>query len=370
MDNKDPVCLADVERIASKQMTENAWNYYASGSDNEQTMNENSNTFTRYRIRPCLLRGINKVDTTCVIQDQKISMPICVAPTAMQKLAHPDGERGTAAAVETFGSCMAVSTFSTINYEELVATSPNAIYWMQLYVYKDRDFTISLIRRAEKAGFKAIAMTIDTPCVGYRRVQEKNNFVLPKGMDLAVLRDIPGYSKSSNVGKIDYCNIQLKKALSWEDVDWLKTVTKLPIILKGILTREDALEAIKHNVQGIIVSNHGGRQLDGVSSTIEALSDVVQAVGGKMEVYLDGGIRTGTDVFKALVLGAKAVFIGRPALYGLAYNGEAGVKKVLQLLKNEFERTMLLAGCRSLTDITPNMVVHESYYSRLPNHKL
>ncbi|XP_057315497.1 2-Hydroxyacid oxidase 2-like isoform X2 [Hydractinia symbiolongicarpus] len=302
----EPICISDIEAIAKTKLSADAWQYYTMGADSEQTLSENRNAFDRLRIRPRLLRGIQEVDTTCYIQKQKIALPICVAPTGLHKLAHADGEIGTAKGIEN-------------------------------------------------AGYQAIVLTVDTATRKLNKYQK--------------MRDLLA-SKNERIYTEVLTDDAVKVAVSWSDVDWLRTVTKLPILLKGILTREDALEALKHDVQGIIVSNHGGRQLDGVSSTIEALPEIVHAVNGKMDVYLDGGIRKGTDVFKALALGAKAVFFGRPAIYGLAYNGKEGVEKVFQMLKDEFERAMLLAGCASLADITPDMVVHESYYWKLPNHKL
>ncbi|XP_057315504.1 uncharacterized protein LOC130656629 isoform X2 [Hydractinia symbiolongicarpus] len=373
MSFEKPVCVADIEAIARKNLTRNALNYYVSGADGEQTLSENCKAFDRLRIRPRLLRGLNQVDMTCHTQNKQFKIPICIAPSAMQKMAHPIGEIGTALAAESFGTCMGVSTLSTTSYEEIAKAAPNCHLWMQLYVYKKKQLSVDLIRRAEKAGFTAIVLTVDTPELGKRLADERHKFSLPSDLELANFKGVPGISDVSSKGGsglMAYCSKNMERALGWDDVDWLRTVTKLPILLKGILTREDALEALKHDVQGIIVSNHGGRQLDGVPSTIEALPEVVQAVDGKMEVYLDGGIRKGTDVFKALALGAKAVFIGRPALYGLSYNGEKGVKKVLELLQEELEKAMLLAGCASLADITPDMVVHESYYRKLPNHKL
>ncbi|XP_057315498.1 2-Hydroxyacid oxidase 1-like isoform X3 [Hydractinia symbiolongicarpus] len=258
-------------------------------------------------------------------------------------------------AAAKFRSCMAVSSFSTTPFEELSKAAPNSIFWSQAYIYKDNQVTIDFVQGIENAGYQAIVLTVDTATRKLNKYQK--------------MRDLLA-SKNERIYTEVLTDDAVKVAVSWSDVDWLRTVTKLPILLKGILTREDALEALKHDVQGIIVSNHGGRQLDGVSSTIEALPEIVHAVNGKMDVYLDGGIRKGTDVFKALALGAKAVFFGRPAIYGLAYNGKEGVEKVFQMLKDEFERAMLLAGCASLADITPDMVVHESYYWKLPNHKL
>ncbi|KAI0217590.1 Hydroxyacid oxidase 1 [Lamellibrachia satsuma] len=240
-----------------------------------------------------------------------------------------------------------------------------------MYIYKERAVTLGLLRRAEKNGYKALILTVDTPVVGKRLADDRNQFSLPPQYSMA------NFSKTSDTGNsiceskkrlglTEYTNSFFDQSLTWADVKWLKTVTVLPVVVKGVLTAEDAREAIDSGVDGIVVSNHGGRQLDGVPATLDALSEVVAAVGGRCEVYFDGGVRLGTDVLKALALGARAVFIGRPAIYGVAYNGAAGVQEVLQILKSEFDTSMALCGCSAVADIKPSLVARrQSYVSRL-----
>ncbi|PIK36714.1 hypothetical protein BSL78_26464 [Apostichopus japonicus] len=225
--------------------------------------------------------------------------------------------------------------------EDVISASPNCLHWYQLYIVKDRKLTETMVRRAEKAGYKALVLTVDTPIVGIKLADLRNGFRVDSSIRLPNLE----HENSSNTEGDMYGPIQISPAVTWKDVGWLKTITKLPIVLKGILSGSDAEIAVENGVAGIIVSNHGGRQLDGVLATIDALPEVVEAVkGSDVEVYLDGGVRKGTDVLKALALGARAVFIGRPVLWGLAYKGEEGVKMVLEMLKNEFSTAMALSG--------------------------
>ncbi|KAK0179654.1 hypothetical protein PV327_005388 [Microctonus hyperodae] len=268
-------------------------------------------------------------------------------------------------AAEAVGTIFIQSTISTCSVEEIAKAAPNAIKWFQLYVYYDRDITLDLIKRIEHAGFKAIVLTVDTPIFGVRRADVRNKFVLPSHLKLANFNGNLS-TKINNAkagsGLNEYVTNLFDDSLSWQDIDWLISITQLPIIVKGILTAEDALLAADKGVKAIIVSNHGARQIDGTPATIDVLPEIVKVVGGRVEIYLDGGIRQGTDVFKALALGAKMVFIGRPMIWGLAQGGEKGAKAVLELMKKDIDQTFALTGCRSVADITRNMVVHESYY--------
>ncbi|XP_065057784.1 2-Hydroxyacid oxidase 1-like [Rhopilema esculentum] len=368
--NSQPICIKDLEDFALKALPKNAYGYYASGADDEQTLRDNTNAFKRLRLRPNILRDVSSVDTSTTVLDQKIDFPICIAPTAMQRMAHPDGELATAKAAKAFDTCMMLSSWATTSIEDVANAAPGGLRWFQLYIYKDRNIVLDLVRRAEKCGYKAIAVTVDTPILGQRLEDVRNKFALPSHFSLANYKQddehSDGVKSDKDSGLAAYVKSLIDPSLNWKDIEWLKKQTSLPILVKGVLTKEAALEALEHNVDGIIVSNHGARQLDGVTSTIDALPEVIEAVNGKVEVYLDGGIRQGTDAFKALALGAKAVFIGRPVLWGLTYGGEVGVKKVLEILKNEFERCLTLTGCRSVSEIKKSMVAHESrYYCRL-----
>uniref|UniRef100_A0ACB8GDP9 Hydroxyacid oxidase 1 n=2 Tax=Sphaerodactylus townsendi TaxID=933632 RepID=A0ACB8GDP9_9SAUR len=259
------------------------------------------------------------------------------------------------------GTGMMLSSWATSSIEEVAQAAPEAICWMQLYIYKDREVTRSLVQRAERAGHKGIFVTVDTPFLGKRLDDVRNKFQLPPHLrmknfetnDLAFSSE-KGYGENSGLSV--YVAEAIDPTITWEDLKWLRGLTTLPIVAKGILRADDAKKAVKHGVNGILVSNHGARQLDGVPATIEVLSEIIEAVEGKVDVFLDGGIRKGSDVLKALALGAKAVFVGRPVIWGLVYKGEEGVKEVLQILKEEFQLAMALSGCRSVEEIDGTLV--------------
>ncbi|KAG8224306.1 hypothetical protein J437_LFUL007246 [Ladona fulva] len=336
----------------------------------------------RLRIRPRILRDVSRRDLTSTVLGKRVAVPFGVSPTAMHRMAHPDGEVATARgklnqqitgmteAAEKVGAVFILSTLSTSSLEEVAEGAPNATKWFQLYIYKKRDLTRDLVARAEKLGYEALVLTVDAPVFGIRWADARNKFSLPPHLRLA---NFIGSDESQGVRNRGKKGSQLQayvtelfdQSLTWKDIGWLKSVTKLPLILKGILTKEDTEEALKYDVAGIMVSNHGARQVDGFPATIEALPEILKAVNNRCDVYLDGGVTQGTDVFKALALGAKMVFVGRPAIWGLAYNGEDGVKSVLEFIKNELDFTMALTGCATLEDIKPEMVVPASYYSLL-----
>ncbi|XP_013390912.1 hydroxyacid oxidase 1 [Lingula anatina] len=350
-----PVCLDDVEAIALKKMSKNAYDHYRSGADDQQTLGDNRAAFKRYRLRPMFLRrDVSTRDLVTTIQGVPVDFPVGIAPTAVQRMAHPDGEVATARAAASVRSCMILSTYATSTMEAVADATPDGLRWFQLYVFKNQKQTEDLIRRAEQSGYRALVLTIDCYHSGMKRADIRNKFTLPKHLRTENLSD-------DGKPYDGVCGLGFAPLL-WSDVKKLKSFTKLPVVVKGVLTGEDAVRAVESGVDGIMVSNHGGRQLDGVPASIDVLSEVVQAVQGRCEVYLDGGVRSGTDVLKALALGARAVFIGRPALYGLAYNGEAGVKLVLQMLRDELSLAMALAGCASIGDIKRSLVVHESHY--------
>ncbi|KAJ7981969.1 Peroxisomal (S)-2-hydroxy-acid oxidase [Quillaja saponaria] len=324
--------VSEYEAIAKQKLPKMVFDYYASGAEDQWTLQENRNAFSRILFRPRILIDVSKIDMATTVLGFKISMPIMIAPTAMQKMAHPEGEYATARAASSAGTIM---------------------------VYKNRNVVAQLVRRAERAGFKAIALTVDTPRLGRREADIKNRFTLPPFLTLKNFEglDLGKMDKADDSGLASYVAGQIDRTLSWQDVKWLQTITKLPILVKGVLTAEDASLAVQAGADGIIVSNHGARQLDYVPATIQALEEVVKAAQGRVPVFLDGGVRRGTDVFKALALGASGIFIGRPVVFSLAAEGEAGVRKVLQMLREEFELTMALSGCRSLKEITRNHIV-------------
>lgn len=331
-----PINLAEYERLAEQRIEPAAWDYFATGVADETTLAENRAAFARIRLRPRVLVDVSTVGLNTAVLGSRVSMPILVAPSAAHGLAHPDAERATARGAGAAGTLMIASTESTAPLEEIAASTTGPL-WFQLYVYRNRQIAETLLRRAEDAGFRAIVLTVDLPTWARQeramRSEERRSWP-PQG-------NLPGLAGAD----LDPYN------LTWSDLAWLRAHTSLPLVLKGILTAEDAALAVEHGVAGIVVSNHGGRALDSVPATIEALPEVVEAVAGRCEVYLDGGVRRGTDALKALALGARAVLVGRPILWGLAVDGAQGVQHVLELLRAELERAMLLAGAPSLARI-------------------
>ncbi|XP_019371757.1 PREDICTED: hydroxyacid oxidase 1 isoform X1 [Gavialis gangeticus] len=356
-----PVCIADFEQHAKEVLPKSVYDYYRSGADDQQTLADNVAAFSRLRLYPRMLRDVSVMDLSTCVLGQNVSMPICVGATAMQCMAHLDGETATARACRSMGTGMMLSSWATSSIEEVAEAAPDGLRWLQLYIYKDREVTKALVQRAEKAGYKGIFVTVDTPLLGKRFDDVRNRFQLPPYLrmknfetnDLAFSSE-KGYGENS--GLAVYVAQAIDPSIQWKDVKWLRGLTSLPIVAKGILRADDAKEAVKHGVNGILVSNHGARQLDGVPATIDVLPEIVEAVAGKVEVFLDGGVRKGTDVLKALALGAKAVFIGRPIIWGLVYQGEEGAKEVLQMLKEELHLAMALSGCRSVKEIDRTLV--------------
>ncbi|KAI9504450.1 hydroxyacid oxidase 1-like protein [Coemansia spiralis] len=360
------VSLDDFEQHAVNNLDRNALDYYQSGAQDMITLRENQRAFDRILIRPRVLRDVSQIDTTTTVLGQQVSSPICIAPTAMQRMAHPDGECATARAAAKNQTCMVLSSWSTTSIEDVAAASnASAPKWMQLYIYKDREATRKLIERAQDSGYSAIALTVDTPYLGRRLADIRNRFRLPPHLTMANFAD----QSKAQVGKAEKLNVsdnasglaayvasQIDPTLSWKHIEWVKSVARIPVLVKGILTAEDARMAVRAGVDGIIVSNHGGRQLDTAPATIDCLEEVVQAVDGQIDVFLDGGVRRGTDVLKALALGAKAVFLGRPVLWALSYKGEEGVVEMLDMIKEEFRLAMALAGCVKVSDINRNHV--------------
>lgn len=349
--------VSEYEKLAKEMLPKMVYDYFASGAEDQWTLQENRNAFSRILIQPRILIDVSHIDLTTTVLGFKISMPIMIAPSAMQKMAHPDGEYATARAASAAGTIMTLSSWATSSVEE-VASTGDGVRFFQLYVMKDRYVVTQLVRRAERAGFKAIVVTVDTPRLGRREADIKNRFTLPPHLTLKNFEglDIRKIDRTNDSGLASYVASQVDRSLNWKDLQWLQSITQLPILLKGVLTAEDARLAIQAGVAGIIVSNHGARQLDYVPATIMVLEEIVKAVQGRIPVFLDGGVRRGTDVFKALALGASGVFIGRPVVFSLAVDGEAGVRKVLEMLRDEFELAMALSGVRSLNEINRNHV--------------
>ncbi|XP_011696026.1 PREDICTED: LOW QUALITY PROTEIN: hydroxyacid oxidase 1-like [Wasmannia auropunctata] len=304
------VCVEDYEKHAQERLPASVRDYYKSGAREEYSVKWNRKAFKNYRIRPRFLRDVSKRDISTIVLGHKVSMPLGVAPTAMQRMAHPDGECANARAAQAAGTIFILSTMSTGSIEEVAEAAPKGIKWFQLYIYNDRNVTLNLIRRAERAGFKALVLPIDTPFFSDRRADLRNKFSLPSHLRFANFQgDLSQRINYAKTGSSlnEYVSALFDASLSWDDVKWLKRITTLPVILKGVLTVEDARLAVENGIDGIIVSNHGARQIDSVPARIEVLPEISKAVGDKVEIYMDGGVTQGIDVFKALALGAKMV---------------------------------------------------------------
>jgi isopentenyl diphosphate isomerase/L-lactate dehydrogenase-like FMN-dependent dehydrogenase len=354
---RPPVNLFEYEPLAKARLEPMAYDYYAGGAEDELTLRENRAAFTRIKLRPRMLVGVAQIEVATTVLNTPISMPIMIPPLAFQGMAHPDGEAATARGAGAAGTLMVAETPANRSLEEVseAATGP---LWFQLYVYKDRAVSASLVRRAEAAGYRAIMLTVDVPVLGRREADLRNGFGLPSHLRAAHFtdRDEVRPTEPGASGLARTVSAEFDPSLTWEVLGWLRSVTRLPIVVKGILTAEDAVLAVDHGAAAVAVSNHGARQLDTAVASIEALPEVVEAVAGRCEVYVDGGIRRGTDVLKALALGAHAVFVGRPILWGLAVGGQEGVHHVLELLRLELEADMALAGCPTLQSIGRSLV--------------
>ena len=352
----EPVNVADFQKRAQAALPRATYEYITGGSTDEITLRENVAAFQRIRILPPLLTGVDQVDTTTTILKEQIALPILLAPVAGQSLYHQHGVLASARAAAAARTVMGVSSSAGNSVEEVAAASTGA-KWFQLYVPKDRAVARRLVERVERAGYKAIVLTVD---LGERKdADRRNRFSLPPAVLLKHLKDL-GFAVTDRMSYeelVAFNDQAWDLALSWKFFDWLRTITKLPLLIKGVLRVDDARHAVSIGLDGIIVSNHGGRRLDTVPSTIEQLPAIVEAVGGKAEVLLDSGIRRGTDVLKALALGAKAVLIGRPYVWALAAEGEAGVKKVLELLHEELVVAMQATGCANVASINRSFLL-------------
>jgi 4-hydroxymandelate oxidase len=353
-----PVNVFDYEQLAREKLPQPAFDYIAGGADDEVTLRRNREAFERVTLRQRALVDVSNVDLSTTILGERVEMPVLLAPVALQRLAHPDGEAASARAAANAGTIFTLSTMASATIED-VAKASDGPKWFQLYVHPNREVAKRLVRRAEAAGYRAICVTVDVPWLGRRERDLRNGLEFPA--DIAYHNYIgevevpPAAVDPGGSALAVSADLLIDPSLTWEVLDWLRSFTSLPVILKGLMTAEDARLAVDHRVDAIVVSNHGGRQLDGAAATIEALPEVVEAVGGRCPVLLDGGIRRGTDVLKALALGADAVLIGRAFMWGLAVAGEKGVTQVLAMLRNELELAMALCGCRSVGEIGPGV---------------
>lgn len=350
--------LYDYDTAAREKLPQMAYDYYAGGAHDEITLRENRAAYDRLKLKFHVLRDISQRDLSTTVLGQPVSMPILIAPTAFHRMAHPDGEIAMVKAAGKAGTIMILSTLSTSSIEEVMAAASTPV-WFQLYVYKDREATAALVQRAEAAGCTAIVLTVDGQIWGRRERDVRNRFQLPGDLSIKNLSSAGKEIFPQDVadsGLAAYVSSMFDPSLSWKDVDWLCSITKLPVVIKSLIHPEDVRRTLDYGVAGIIISNHGGRQLDTAPATIEVLSEIVDAVEGRIEVHIDGGICRGTDVFKAIALGADAVSIGRPALWGLAVNGEQGVTHVLDILRSELDLAMGLCGYTSIEEISKDVI--------------
>ena len=350
-------CLTDFEPVAKQRMSPMAWDYVTGAAADEITVKANREAYQKIRLKPRVLVDVSALDTRVTLFGKQHASPILLAPTAYHKLAHPEGELATARGAGAAGTTMVVSSFATTKIEDIAAVAKGPL-WFQLYVQHDHGFTRDLVQRAESAGCQALCVTVDTPVGGPRNREQRASFNLPAGMDQANLRDlkISGVKMSDRAlshrpSEHTIFSAVLDPSLTWKDIEWIRSYAKIPVLLKGVLNPEDADRAVKSGASGIIVSNHGGRNLDTAPATAEALPLVVEKVAGRVPVLVDGGIRRGTDVLKAIALGANAVLIGRPYLYALSVAGDAGVAKVLEILHSEFQMAMALTGRPNIESI-------------------
>ncbi len=354
-----PLNLHEYEAAARAVLPPMAFDYIAGGAGDEVTVGANRAAYARWRLVPRVLSGLAEVSPATTVLGQPVSLPVLVAPTGFHRLAHDDGELATARAARAAGTIYTMSTAANVPIE---AVAPEAgPWWFQLYLYRDRGITRDLVERAAAAGASALVVTVDVPLLGRREADERNRFTLPPGLAMANIR-APEHrrlpSAEAGSGLTGYVGgAAWESALGWADLEWLASLSSLPIVPKGVLHPADAVRSFDHGARAVIVSNHGGRQLDGAVAALDALPAVVAAVGGRGEVLVDGGVRRGTDVLMALALGARAVLIGRPILWGLAVGGEMGARHVLELLRAELARDLMLCGLAGPAAVDRSLVV-------------
>ncbi|MDX2030415.1 MAG: alpha-hydroxy acid oxidase [Blastocatellia bacterium] len=347
--------LSDYEAAARERMAHMAWEYINGGAADEATLRWNREAFERVRLAPRALVDVSHLDTRVKLFGQELPFPILLAPTAYHGLVHAEGELATVRGAGAANAAMVISTAANTRVEEIAAAATGPV-WFQLYIQRDRGFTRDLVQRAVTAGCRALVLTVDTPVTGPRNRETRTGFALPAGLGLPNLQGlkVDANAHRSREGSI-YSPIT-DPSVTWKEIDWLRSFARVPVLLKGILHPEDAALAVKAGASGLIVSNHGGRNLDTVPATIEALPPITQRVAGRLPILMDGGIRRGTDVLKALAYGARAVLIGRPYLHGLGVAGAHGVTRVVEILRQEFEMAMALSGRASLAHLDRSLL--------------
>jgi 4-hydroxymandelate oxidase len=340
----DLLTLADVEAAAAALVEPTAWDYYAGGAGDERSLADNRAAWDRVRLRPRVLVDVSRRDLSVTAFGTRLEHPIVVAPTAAHRFAHPDAERASARGAAAAGALYTLSTISTVPMEEVALAAPGSPRWFQLYAPEDRGACRELVELAAATGYGALVVTVDLPVPGNRERDRRNGFMLPLGVHL------PPEQPTGETGLV------VLPTWSWDDLAWLRSVCSIPLLVKGVLRADDAARAVDAGCDGVWVSNHGGRQLDTAIAGVEALPEITRAVGDRALIVVDGGIRRGIDILKGLALGADLVAIGRPVLWGLAIGGAEGVARVLNILRDELSLSMALAGCRSIGEITSDLV--------------
>jgi len=353
--DSEPVCLSDYEALARERAPKMAFEYISGGAADEITLKWNRESYDKLRLQPRIFVDVSKLDTRVKLFDQELPFPILLAPTAYHRLVHPEGEIATARGAGAAGATMVAGMLATVPVEDIAKAATGPL-WFQTYILKDRAFTRDLIQRAEGVGCKALCITSDSPVVGVRNRDARANFSLPPNLERANLRGLMRTGGNLRPPEGDIYTPILDASLTWKEIEWLRSFARVPVLLKGVLNPDDAELAIKSGASGIIVSNHGARNLDTVPPTIDILPEVVDKVAGRIPILCDSGIRRGTDVLKALALGANAVLIGRPYLYGLAVGGDAGVTRVINIIKNEFKVAMALSGRPTTASIDGSVI--------------
>jgi len=339
-----PINVADFEPIARARMEPAAWDYYAGGADDERTLADNLAAFHHLRLRPRMLVDVTRRSLATTAMGTELAMPIIVAPTAARHLADPDGDLAVARGAGVVGALATLSTISDRPLEEVAGAAPDAPRWFQLYASSEETVTLRLLERAASAGYGAVVVTVDLPYAGNRERDVRSGFVVPLGVHLPEEQPV------------DEHGLIIAPTFDWDWLAWLRSACPVPLLAKGILRADDALRALDAGCAGVWVSNHGGRQLDGTVTAVDAMPEIIAAVGERGLVVADGGVRRGTDALMLLALGADLVAVGRPILWGLAAHGASGVQRVLEILRDELSLSMALAGCRSVAEITPDLV--------------
>ncbi|VUC26969.1 unnamed protein product [Clonostachys rosea] len=352
--------IQDLKELGSKKLPKMYRDYFNEGAMDLVSLKDNEEAYNRYKIIPRILVNVDNIDMSAEILGVKTSFPLGFSPAAMHNLAHPDGEIATSRAAAKMGIAMGLSSYATSSMEDVAAEGLGNPYAMQLCVLRDRETTLQILRRAEASGYKAIFLSVDTPLLGRRLNEYRNNFVLPDDMAWPNLLSNGKDELSGRYGEAEDTGVSrydFDPSLDWDSaIPWLRKHTKLQLWLKGVYTPEDVNKAITWGLDGVIISNHGGRQLDGVPATLDSLRICAPAAAGKIPIAVDGGIRRGTDIFKAIALGASHCFVGRIPIWGLAYNGQEGVELAIKILMFEFKLAMALAGCRTIKDINSSHV--------------